>query len=311
VLRWVEEEGNFGGFFRRIVIGGTWNILLLQRWYISWSHVLRNISALSDSGLWEPVGNDKRLRLVFAGARHDLEGLHGADWVSESVIVVLNIDSTTWHIIHARLKFSILRLLHYIKQSVHLVSCHLWLFVFVGFGLSVGVVEVDGDDLLRDWVLESTCAFICLPPGQVETITNIVVARCWLLRFLLEYFLWQQGALLLRYEGARAAVIVAFDWFGAVLADTRVGLLEVNVHSDRLDIVERILLIEWQTEVTLVFHLRPGNVFFDGVWCILAWTNIDSWISSQHVRLLNETLLLRCKVLIEYLAVQTHHLGHL
>ena len=140
------------------------------------------------------------------------------------------------------------------------------------------VVQVDGDDLLRDRVFESTCSLICLPPSQVKAITNIVVARSRLFGPLLKQLLWQHGTFLLRDEGAGAAVIEALDWTRAVLADTRVRLLEVNVHSDRFHVVKGILLIEWQAEVTLVLHLGAWDMFLNCMRLVLARTDIDSRI---------------------------------
>lgn len=138
------------------------------------------------------------------------------------------------------------------------------------------VVQVDGDDLLRNRVFESTCSLICLPPCQVKAIANIVVARSRLFSPLLEQFLRQHGTFLLRDEGASAAVIEALDRTRAVLADARVRLLEVNVHSDRFHVVKRILLIEWQAEVTLVLHLGAWNMFLHCMRLVLARTDIDS-----------------------------------
>lgn len=112
----------------------------------------------------EPVWNNEWLCLVLARARHDLEGLHGADRVAEPVIVVFDVDLAAWHVIQSWLELRVLRLLHDIEQSIELVSSHLWSFVLLVRGLRVWVVQVDGDDLLRDRVFESTCSLICLPP---------------------------------------------------------------------------------------------------------------------------------------------------
>ena len=259
----------------------------------------------------EPVWNNEWLCLVLAWAWYDLERLHGPDRIAEPVIVVFDVDLAAWHVIQSRLELRVLRLLYDIEQSIELVGSHLWSLVLLVGGLRVWIVQVDGDDLLRNRVFESTCSLICLPPCQVKAIANIVVARSRLFSPLIEQFLRQHGTFLLRDEGAGAAVIEALDWTRAVLADARVRLLEVNVHSDRFHVVKWILLIEWQAEVTLVLHLGAWDMFLHCMWLVLARTDIDSWIMRQHVSILHETLLLRCEVLVENLAVEADHFGHL
>ena len=194
---------------------------------------------------------------------------------------------------------------------MHLVSCHLWLLVLVRFRLSMRVVQVDWDNLLGNRVLKGTCAFISLTPSEVETIADIIVTGRRLSCPLCECLRWHHGALLLRNEGRLAAVFVSLDRLRTILSHTGVRLLEVDVHSDRLHVVERILLIEWQAKVSFVLHFRASYMLLDGLRSVLPGANINTWITCEHVSILNEPLLLRCKVLIKLLAVQSDHLSHL
>ena len=140
------------------------------------------------------------------------------------------------------------------------------------------VVKVNRNDLLGDRVLESTCALVSMSPREIKAITDIIVTWRRLFSPLVKKLLGQHGAFLLRDKGTLAAILISFDGLRAVLTHARVRLLEVDVHGDRLDVVQRILLIEWQTEVTLVLHLWPCNVLFYGMWCVLTGADIDSWI---------------------------------
>ena len=108
-----------------------------------------------------------------------------------------------------------------------------------------------------------------------------------------------------------ATLIARTDRIRIVLSDARVCLLEVDIDGYGTHIVQRILLVEWQAEVTLVLHLGAWDMFLHCMWLVLARTDIDSWIMRQHVSILHETLLLRCEVLVENLAVEADHFGHL
>jgi hypothetical protein len=68
----------------------------------------------------------------------------------------------------------------------------------------------------------------------------------------------------------------ASHYLGAVLAHTRVRLLEINVHSDGLNIVQRVLLIEWQAEISLELHLRARHMLINSTWLVLARSHIDT-----------------------------------
>ena len=54
--------------------------------------------------------------------------------------------------------------------------------------------------------------------------------------------------------------------FAFPATNTRVRLLEVDVDSDRFDVVERVFLIEWQTKVALEFHLGSFAQSHKAIW---------------------------------------------
>ena len=140
MLCWIEQERDLSWFFLDIVVGWTWDIFLHERRDVSLCWVLGNIATFGDGRLREAVTENERLGFVLARAWNDLERLHRADWVTEPIVVVFDVDLATWNDIHSWLELLVLRLFNNIKQSVHLVSCHLWLLVLVRFGLSVRVV---------------------------------------------------------------------------------------------------------------------------------------------------------------------------
>lgn len=113
-----------------------------------------DVASLRVSWLLETVRDNHRLGVVLAGTWHDFQWLHWPDRVSESVVVVFDVDLAAWHHVEPWLKLLVLWLLRHVKESVDLVSAHFWHLVLVGLGLGVWVIQVHGNDLLRDWVSE-------------------------------------------------------------------------------------------------------------------------------------------------------------
>ena len=95
----IEEEGDLSWLLNRIVEGWSRHILWVASWYTTLGWVLGYVSTFGNGRLWEPGRYDKWLRLVFARAWHFIDRLHWADRVAESVIVVLNIDFTSFNLI--------------------------------------------------------------------------------------------------------------------------------------------------------------------------------------------------------------------
>lgn len=149
-----------------------------------------------------------------------------------------------------------------------------------------------------------------MAPGEIEAVLDVVVARSRLFSSLVEDLLGHEASLVLGIEDASAAIIIAFDRRWVVLAHTRVRLLEVDVHRDRLDVVQRVLLVEWQTEVSLELHLGACDVLFDRVRVILAWTHVDVGVGRQHIGILNKPFLLRCEVRVKDLSIEADLFDH-
>ena len=103
---------------------------------------------------------------------------------------------------------------------------------------------------------------------------------------------------------------MTFDGAGVVLAHTWVRLLEVDVNSDGLHIVQWVLLVEWQTEISLELHLWASHVLLYGARVVLARPHIDGWVSGQHLGILDESFLLRGEVRVELLAVESNVAHH-
>lgn len=292
LLRWVEQERKFGWLLRGVVESRPRHILLHLPLHLPSCWVLRDVATLRHGRLREAIWDEQRLCFVLARSWHDLEGFHRADRVSEPIVVVFDIDTAASHHIQPRLELLILRLLCNVEKSVDLVGAHLWPLIFFGIGLGMRVVQIDWHNLLRNWVFEGTRSFISGSPSKVKAVLDIVVAWSRFFSALIKQFLGHETALILRLKDARAAISVALDRTGIVLSDSGVRLLEVNVDSDWLDVVQRVLLVEWQTEISLELHLWAGNMLFHGVRIVLSWPHIDVRIGCQHVGILDKSLLL-------------------
>ena len=240
--------------------------------------ILGDVASLGNSGLWEAVRDNERLLVVLAGSGYNLERLHRADRITEPIVVIFHIDLAALDKVHTRFELFVLGLFHDIEEAVDFVRGHLWHLVLVRVGLCVRVVQIDRDDFLGDRVLESTCSLVDVSFSEVKTIIDVVVARSCLFCPLIQQFTRDHGTFLLGDEGARATVLRTFDWTGAVLAYTWIRLLEVDVNSDGFHVVQRIFLVEWQTEVALILHLGSSDVLLDRVWLVLAWADINPWI---------------------------------
>ena len=87
-------------------------------------------------------------------------------------------------------------------------------------------------------------------------------------------------------------------WFGTllffinqlrvILANRRISLFEIDINSDGLDIVERILFVEGQRKVTFVVNAGTTNVFLSVLFKLLyvvgCWTNVcHSWVWRVHI----------------------------
>jgi len=290
-----------------VVVGWAWHALFVLCWDSAQSWILRDVTSLGHSGLRKDRWNDEGLRFVFARARDDLDRLHRTNRVAEPIIVVLRVDPTAWYAVHARLVLLVLRLLCHIEQASDLICAHFRLLVLVILWFGMWIIQVYWHDFLRYWVSKSGSTFISGLPCVFEPVTDIIVTWSWFFSSLFDQLRGDHSSLLLRNKGARAAIGVRFNWTRVVLTDARVRLLKVNVDSDGAHIVQRIFLVEWQTEVALVLHLGSSDVLLLLVWLVLARSYIDTRVSCQHIGILNESFLLRGEVFFKELTVKTNH----
>jgi len=73
-------------------------------------------------------------------------------------------------------------------------------------------------------------------------------------------------------------------------------LFKVNVDSDRLYVVKRIILVEGKTKVTFVVHPRSLGVLLRLLRIVLPWTNLNFWVALHHIcsRLKAFSLIVEC-----------------
>lgn len=85
-------------------------------------------------------------------------------------------------------------------------------------------------------------------------------------------------------EDMRGCLLARFNGLWVILADTRICLFEVDVDSYRLHIVQRVLLVEGEAEVSFGIEPRALNMFLDRMWVILTWCSLDIWVNGKHIR---------------------------
>lgn len=79
----------------------------------------------------------------------------------------------------------------------------------------------------------------------------------------------------LALEDFFATLGVFLNELGAVLSHTRRLLFEINVDSNRLDIVQGVVLIEGQTEITVVIHARCLGVLLGSLRIVLPRAHVN------------------------------------
>jgi hypothetical protein len=69
------------------------------------------------------------------------------------------------------------------------------------------------------------------------------------------------------------------NWFRVVVSDSRGSLLEIDVDSDGLDKVKRVLFVERQAELTFCVKLWSLEVFLHRYGVVLAWADLNIWVT--------------------------------
>jgi hypothetical protein len=96
-------------------------------------------------------------------------------------------------------------------------------------------------------------------------------------------------------------VSVTLNLCRVILTNTGCCLLEVNIDSDRLDVIERVFLVEGKTEIALVVDSGSRDVstfvfiFFN---IVRGRTNLDFGVTSVHVICQQEPFCLALELLV-------------
>ena len=135
---------------------------------------------------------------------------------------------------------------------------------------------MDSEYFLCHWLLELSRLQIFFFEFDIKSISFIVRAGC-RLELLLRHL---ANALLLssrcsRYENTTSCWYVLIDGFWVIVSYTRIRLFEINVHSNWLDVVQGVLLVEWQTELSFWIQPRHLNILLNRLGVILAGSNVD------------------------------------
>ena len=194
---------------------------------------------------------------------------------------------------------------------MYLVSGTLWLLRLFTLRFCMWIVEIDRYNLFRYSFSKVGLTLILLSPLQIEAICRLILSRCWHCSCLLKLLIINQCPWFLRLEDARVARLLFPRCLRIVLSNSWDWLLEIDIYSNRLDIVEWVLFIEWKTEISLVFHFGTSNVFLNCWRIILTWTYLYARVTRQHFRNELESFLLRGEILFDVLPFQTFEFFHL
>ena len=225
--------------------------------------------------------------VVLSRARRLLGGFARQDWPSEAVVVVLDVDLASGHMAEFRRGKLVLlecRLRDGVEVSRDVVSSRGRLALGLLVRLGVRVVQVDLDFLLFGRLSELPRAYLgSLLELDVEAIMPIVRARGRLQLVLdeLARVLLAPGRHALEHVRSRRSRGLWPLW--VVLPDAWVRLLEVNVDRYGLHVVQRVLLVEGQTEVAFGIEPRGWHMLFDRVRVVLSRRRLNVRINRQHV----------------------------
>jgi len=85
---------------------------------------------------------------------------------------------------------------------------------------------------------------------------------------------------------------IRFHELWIVLADARISLFEVDINCDRFHIVQGVLFVKRQTEITFIVHRWPCQMLLHLTRIILSRPHLYSWVTSELIRHHCEFLLL-------------------
>lgn len=100
-----------------------------------------------------------------------------------------------------------------------------------------------------------------------------------------------------RLENARRSRNGLRNWLGVVVSYSRIRLLEVNIYSDWLHVIEWVLFIERKTKFTFRIKFGAADVFLDWRWVILSGAYLNVGITLQLVSSNLEPVGLGCETI--------------
>ena len=135
---------------------------------------------------------------------------------------------------------------------------------------------------------------------DIEAVHLVVCTRSWLVLQLFQSLLVNNTALSFGLEDPGMRLWVLFNNLWVVLPNSWRLLLKVDVYSDRLHIVQRVVLVERQGEIAFVVHPRGHLMPLHFFGLILARPNIDFRVTLKHLARGNKPLLLTIEGLDDF-----------
>ena len=145
------------------------------------------------------------------------------------------------------------------------------------------VVQVDLLHHLFSWHFETPSPSVSFFKRSVKPIFFIISTWRWVKLLLYDLpCALSLTSICHRLEDTGCCWLAFLNRFRVVVADTWVRLLKVNVYSDRFYKVKWILLVKWQTKVTFWIKFGAADVLFNGLWVVLARTDLEIRVDHLH-----------------------------
>lgn len=271
----IEKERNFLGLFLCVVERWSrhcrifcFDTIVLSFW---------NETTFGYSWFWSQNVVNRFCHFILAWTWHYVDWLHRSYWKSESIEISLCVNlASALGTIKSWLK--VLLKARFIKHSMQLVSSRLWMLVFLVFWWCVRIIQVDRHNLLLDSVNELVAALVLFLVFDIEAVLSIVLPWSRHLCKVLQLPFVDNTPHWLWHEDILRSFCVFLNYLRVILAYSWGLLFEVNVHCDRLHIVQRVVLVERQTEITFVVHARSRHMTLRLLWLVLTRSNCYAWV---------------------------------
>ena len=253
LLGWVEQEGDLLRLSLRILVVSWTRDSLSCRAHL---HVSLGLSKLLGWLHWQDIRSDVAgfaVWVVVAWTWFDLDGPHRSDWQSEPVDVVLEVHLAALYVPEfglAEVVVFSLDLRNGVEVSLHSVSGRTGRRILLFVSRSIRIVQVDRDSLLLSRRSELPSAhFGSLLELDIKAVVSVVGSRGRLKLVFNDLAGVLLGPGSDGLEDMLSSLLLFLGWERVVLANSRILLFEVDVHSDRLDVVQWVLLVERKGEL--------------------------------------------------------------